>query len=462
MINDELKSVLNRTGFIHGWKVLESNMARYEIKGNGVLLNSDPEISDVSNALYTITQLTRENCMREKARGIWRELFNAEKNATDFADFICNQYDETIETILIVTDGYPFRDGERPFIENELVVLSERYDVIIIAIIDEAISKEMEIKANSRIKQIKRNIRCKHKLELYSYYDKLGMMLRAKGFISYIFDRRIKTEKQLVFNCNTNRISVFWESLKFYAKSMAFHKWFFSLFGDFDVSTMLIYTFWYRFPTLSFCLEGNKHVITRTHGYDLFDGRNKKSLRQPFKEVMDPLLDHVIFACNYSRDYYLKRYNFVEDIKKYKVMYLGTRKQDFGIENTHVDENVFRIVSCSNIISLKRIRLIIDGIRDLTPMLIDKKVEWIHFGDGPLRSEIEQYASNQLGDKVKYFFAGNVDNESIHEYYALNWVDCFITTSSSEGGVPVSIQEAMAYGIPIVGTNCGGISEAFN
>ena len=36
---------------------------------------------------------------------------------------------------------------------------------------------------------------------------------------------------------------------------------------------------------------------------------------------------------------------------------------------------------------------------------------------------------------------------------------CFITTSATEGGTPVSIQEALSYGIPIIGTDVGGISE---
>ena len=45
------------------------------------------------------------------------------------------------------------------------------------------------------------------------------------------------------------------------------------------------------------------------------------------------------------------------------------------------------------------------------------------------------------------------------KFYADNEVLCFITTSETEGGAPVSIQEAMAYGIPIIGTDVGGITE---
>lgn len=38
-------------------------------------------------------------------------------------------------------------------------------------------------------------------------------------------------------------------------------------------------------------------------------------------------------------------------------------------------------------------------------------------------------------------------------------VDCFITTSSTEGGNPVSIMEALSFGIPIIATSVGGITE---
>ena len=59
---------------------------------------------------------------------------------------------------------------------------------------------------------------------------------------------------------------------------------------------------------------------------------------------------------------------------------------------------------------------------------------------------------------IKYCFKGQVSNEEIHKFYRENYVDCFITTSSSEG-LPVSIMEAMSYGIPIIATDVGGIRE---
>lgn len=58
---------------------------------------------------------------------------------------------------------------------------------------------------------------------------------------------------------------------------------------------------------------------------------------------------------------------------------------------------------------------------------------------------------------IKYNFRGKVDNREVLEFYESNKISAFITTSSTEGGCPVSIMEAMSYGIPIIGTRVGDI-----
>ena len=44
------------------------------------------------------------------------------------------------------------------------------------------------------------------------------------------------------------------------------------------------------------------------------------------------------------------------------------------------------------------------------------------------------------------------------DYYSKNDIFCFFNCSFSEG-LPVSIMEAMSFGIPCVATNVGGVSE---
>ena len=53
---------------------------------------------------------------------------------------------------------------------------------------------------------------------------------------------------------------------------------------------------------------------------------------------------------------------------------------------------------------------------------------------------------------------GAVDHEKLIDYYRTTPVDLFLNVSSSEG-VPVSVMEAMSFGIPVIATNVGGTSE---
>ena len=67
---------------------------------------------------------------------------------------------------------------------------------------------------------------------------------------------------------------------------------------------------------------------------------------------------------------------------KLSVLRLGTTNE-FGIPKKNSDR--FVIISCSNIIKIKRIDLI---IKSLSLLKFDFK--WIHIGDGPLFDELNQ------------------------------------------------------------------------
>ena len=69
-------------------------------------------------------------------------------------------------------------------------------------------------------------------------------------------------------------------------------------------------------------------------------------------------------------------------------------------------------------------------------------------------------AKRELGARndVTYTFKGNTDKKLILYYYRAEQVDVFINTSDSEG-VPVSIMEAMSYGIPCISRIVGSNAE---
>ena len=60
-------------------------------------------------------------------------------------------------------------------------------------------------------------------------------------------------------------------------------------------------------------------------------------------------------------------------------------------------------------------------------------------------------------------FAGNIDNKDLLNLYQTSKVDLLIQNSITRfglsEGIPVSIMEAMAHGIPVIATDCGGTKE---
>lgn len=246
----------------------------------------------------------------------------------------------------------------------------------------------------------------------------------------------------------------------------------------------IIYCYWYNFTPLAIVnhKEYRKyHIITRTHGYELYDIRNNFG-RQPFKMIMDKRLERVVFACEYAKEYYLKRYN-LSDSEKYPVCALGTLDNSvingkpagneteiniidgpdsgsgsdlYNSENSTSGKQ-YTVVSCSDVVPLKRVDLIAKGLSEIN----DINVRWIHFGQGKDFEKVKALIKDLLGDKgnISVELKGRVKNEVLHQFYNDNHVDLFITTTYSEGGNPVSIMEAMSHSIPIVATSVCNIPK---
>lgn len=190
------------------------------------------------------------------------------------------------------------------------------------------------------------------------------------------------------------------------------------------------------------------------HSFEV-DDRKNRYIDFSFKKFCHNFLDHIFFISQEVMDEYVEEHMNKNGWKKgnISVYYLGTIKK-FQKESTKSEDDCFRLVSCSNCIEVKRIDLILDALDAFQ----SGKIVWTHIGDGILYKSLVEKSKKIKNSNVTIQWMGCQTNEFIHKFFIENPIDGFINTSYSEG-IPVSIMEAIAYGIPVIATDVGGNSE---
>ena len=344
--------------------------------------------------------------------------------------------------LLIVFDNFPFEVGEYSFVKTELEVLLEHFEISILSLADS--SEEPKIAIDKRI-------------QLYHCIRKFGIREKIEIVIKYLLSKYGRSEIREILKSGQNIVGRLYDSIVYFGSADQVRKYVrrnHVLSGD-----ELVYSYWFNANCLAFLMDKkiypNLKVVSRIHRYDLYNEATAHN-RQPFRKYMDALTDKIFFVADAGLQYYMEQWGNVENLEnKYIIAPIGTPDNQYDKKSVFTASNrPMHIVSCSNVIPLKRVSLIIDGLAQISEM----DIVWTHFGTGNLLDETKKYAEKLLSGKnnISYEFTGYVPVEEIMQFYEDNNIDCFLTTSSSEG-CPVSIQEAMSYGIPIIGTAVGEI-----
>lgn len=331
------------------------------------------------------------------------------------------------KSLTIFTETFPHGKGET-FLNGELDYLTKEYDEVILVPMGLGNIKPIWHKgAKSNVKGVEIRLKTLLKRHWRSAFSILKTEWKLSG-------NRIYLKRPLYFL-----------KMLYYAFNNSY-----TLNRILPKETEL-YSYWYSNWTLSIGLL--KHLfrpeakwITRTHGFDI-DVQQIESGYYPFRKWSNMQLNKIICISKYGKQL------FNRDNPEYKgeveVSYLGIEEQGFA---PIPKGKTYIIVSCSNIIPLKRL----DKLASILGHL-NRRVLWVHFGEGPDISRVNRYL-DRLPDNIGYEFKGHVPNEEIFKYYQENEVDLFINTSKLEG-IPFSMIEAAAFGIPIAGFNICGIPE---
>jgi glycosyltransferase involved in cell wall biosynthesis len=150
-------------------------------------------------------------------------------------------------------------------------------------------------------------------------------------------------------------------------------------------------------------------------------------------------------------------------LDKVRVLHLGIDipEMNSGVDERKKPEDMFKILTPANFVEVKGHLYLLQAIR----LLIDEG-ETLHLdlaGDGELSGRIQQYiAKFGLSDHVSLL--GEISHSTLlHQLFSGHW-DCvalpsIVTADGAKEGIPVSLMESMAAGIPVVATATGGIPE---
>jgi glycosyltransferase involved in cell wall biosynthesis len=346
-----------------------------------------------------------------------------------------------LNKLVLFTAEFPFGFSDS-FLETEINYLSKAFDEVQLVVIEPGNKvQRSKLPSNCFVKPVD--------VEL-SFLEKIAALF-------YFFHPLFWQELRIIRKIYQQQLSVGIISCMLISlyRSHKIKKYSEAIVLDTPHSTKLFfYSYWCDDSALSLAFLQRKypHItsFSRLHGWDVYFKVNEFNYL-PFRHFITDNLKAIFAISEYGKEY-CKNVWKINHPEKIKVAQLGVRTQ---VQTQPCEE--FILISCSSIIKLKRIDLIVSALSKLN----DLTIRWVHFGEGVEMDRINEMAKKMLPSNIHWELKGRIANTEILEWYAVNRPSLLINVSSSEG-IPVSIMEAMSFGIPAIATDVGGSGEIVN
>ncbi len=350
------------------------------------------------------------------------------------------------KTLFLVTKTYPFGKGEQ-YITNEINALSLAFNKVIIYPNDyynNNTTHSFNFPNNVEVLNLNQLLTPNNKNKLNDYCYLL------KQLILEFF----ATDDKRNFFKNFK-----WNLINFYTQlklSYCFATYLTN--NNYNATNAVFYSYWFHKSAIILSILKSKKCITkfvsRAHSIDLYHNKwgiiNENVKVPPFKNFKLRYVDEVFCVSNHGTQF-LKN-EFKTYSQKITTRYLGVN--DVGNDGPYkIENNTFNIVTCSGFDANKRVHELAKALQQIKQPLI-----WTHFGDGKLRNCVE-LEIKKLPNNITVNLMGNVPNNEVKLFYTKHKINLFVNLSVVEG-LPVSIMEAMMFGIPIIATSVYGTPEA--
>ncbi len=349
-----------------------------------------------------------------------------------------------MRNLILLTNFFPYGNGE-PYLETEVKYYEQNFDRIYICSLQ---LRKRDLQSRRELPSDKFNLFPVAKAANYVY---LFNSLRVLGDTNLYKELwKLAKENRMSFQ---RVVRLFVYLSRSYYEAGKIKKWLKRkvTFNNLDSGVLYSYRFEYQ-PYVGLLIKRvlpDFKTVARGHRFDLYEERRQEHYI-PLREYLLKNLDKTIMIAQDGADYLVGKYPIYKE--KIVLSRLGTTDHGLAIVPQSMDE--LRLISCSTVSPIKRIHLIVEALAQIKNI----RVRWDHYGDGLLLPDIKSLAIKLLSGNVHWHFHGYVDNQTLMSIYQKKPYHLFLNVSSSEG-VPVSIMEAMSFGIPCIATDVGGTKE---
>ncbi len=350
--------------------------------------------------------------------------------------------------LILITDTYPFGAVAESFLDKEIPYLSSFFDSIII------VPRNFPAEIEKVERKMPDNVVIDTSLLKYFTNKKIKRILFIKIIVgSILFYKEILKRPKIFFDIRALKKTIYYLLSAYLVKNWVLN---FLKQKNSNLSQTLFYTYWLGSSTMGVNLVKKDNnlikVISRAHRYDIYEDLYIPKYLPFRNESMS--INRIFCISNHGMKYIINHYPFLKSICS--ISYLGVEKPDFISQPSF--DSIFRIVSCSYIVPVKRIHLIILALKEFAKKRPELKIKWTHIGYGRLFDQIKKEATSLLSNNIIANFTGYLSDNLFYNFYKTNPIDVFINVSASEG-IPVSIMEAQSFGIPVIATAVGGTPE---
>ena len=335
------------------------------------------------------------------------------------------------ENLCFFTSSFPYGYGET-FIESEINYLAQSFNKIYL----------FPLHKKDHLRNLPDNVEIVFLKPVSKRKKIYSSILNGYFIISVVLRESISTRN---FKNIRYRLSLF---LKYFVLSKDLEHFL----SPKKIKNFLIYSYWFDEWATVLAIAKKRSVIDyfvcRSHGFDLYNYRLSDQYFRLFQmEYVDKVFAISRDGCNHLKE------NFPSFSFKIDHAYLGS--SDYQIGSLATNEDFIKVISISKVNTNKRVHLIVEAL-----LHCKKNIEWTLIGDGPQINYVKKKIK-LLPKNVKVNLLGNLENSNVLDYLSKNYIDALINVSESEG-LPFSMMEAISFGIPVIGTNVGGVKEIIN